>query len=513
MDKKRSVLNVSVSMFSRAVLLFAALYVRRLLIRRIGNDVNGLNSLYASIIGMLSVAELGVGSAIVYSMYSPIVSGNTEQVAALYCLYKKLYRIIGAVIFAAGLALMPFLPLFISDYDKLNVNVYGTFFLTLVSVVISYLYSAKTSLIEAHKDNYLTTGILTVSRLARFAMQAAAVLIWQSYAAFLACQILETLLIWGLTEAAVRHTHGNILVMRETVDDDTKSAVGNNVKAMFMHKIGTILVMSIDNMIISGFIGVAALGRYANYSLIAEVVSGTIGLFFSPLTSIVGHLCAAGNPEQAKHYFNRFYCLNYILGAVFFLGYCACADSVVTLCFGPGLDVSRSIIFIITLNQFTKYMRRTSLLFRDASGAFYNDRWKPVSEGVANLILSLLFVNLFPENYRIVGVIVATIITTLLICHVVEPYVVFHHVFGQSPRSFCLKNYAYIALFASCAFVITRLIKPCDSYAAALLVNGFISLMISAAALILLAIADKDFRAQVLALIRALPASFRRLHR
>lgn len=110
MDKRRSILNVTVSIISRITLLIAALFVRRLLIRYIGNDVNGLNSLYSSIIGMLAVAELGVGSAIVFSMYKPIVTGEKRKIAALYGLYKRIYRIIGAVIFCAGFFVMPFLP-------------------------------------------------------------------------------------------------------------------------------------------------------------------------------------------------------------------------------------------------------------------------------------------------------------------------------------------------------------------------------------------------------------------
>ena len=83
MDKKRSVLNVSVSILSRILMLIAAIIVRRLLIQKIGNDVNGLNSLYTDIIGMLAVAELGIGSAIIYSMYSPIVAGDRKKVSAL----------------------------------------------------------------------------------------------------------------------------------------------------------------------------------------------------------------------------------------------------------------------------------------------------------------------------------------------------------------------------------------------------------------------------------------------
>lgn len=504
MDKKRSILNVSVSVSSRIILLFAALYVRRLLIWHIGNDVNGLNALNTSIIGMLSVAELGVGSAIVFSMYSPIVHGDGRKVAALYGLYKRLYLMIGAVITAVGLIVTPFLPLLIGDYEKLNVNAQSAYLLTLTSVVISYLYSAKTSLIEAYKDNYITTGILTFSRLVRFAMQAAAILLWKSFTAFLICQIIETLLVWGLTEMAVRRRHADILAMRETVDGDTRAEVGRNVKAMFMHKIGTILVNGIDGLIISACIGVEALGKYSNYALIVGVVAGMIGLFFSSLTSVVGHLCAAGDPEQTRRYFDHFYCLNYILGFVFFLGYCAVVDGMVALCFGPGLGLSRAVVLIIALNQFVSFMRRTSLLFRDASGTFYNDRWKPVVEGVVNLLLSLLFVRILPEEYRIVGVIAATIITTLLICHTVEPHIVFRHVFHRAPWRFYLRNYGYIALFTACLLTMTRLVKPYGSAMATIIVNGSLSVLVSVAVLALLSAVDRGFRREVRALFQGI---------
>ena len=449
MDRKLGILNVGISILSRVILLVSALFVRRLLIRCIGNEVNGLNSLYSSIIGMLTVAELGVGNAIVFSMYRPIVAGDKRRVAALYCLYKKLYRIIGAVIFVAGLLVIPFLPYLVSDYESVNVNVYVTFLLTLVAVVLTYMYSAKTSLIVAHKNNYITTSIMTIARLIEYVLQAAAIYILRSYVAYLVCHIIETLIVWGLTEGAVRRLHGEIIVMNESVDPGTKSEIVRNIKAMFMHKIGTILVNSIDSMIISVFVGVVALGKYSNYALIASVMSGTLSLFFSPLTSIVGHLCAKGDSQRIKKYFQRFYNLNYILGTIFFLGYYVFVDEAVAICFEGGLKISRSVVFIITLNQFIQFMRHAALLFRDASGAFYYDRWKPVAEGVVNLTLSLIFVKTFPADYRVVGVIAATIITNLLICHIVEPYVLFKHVLKESCWGFYVKNYALIALFVS----------------------------------------------------------------
>lgn len=498
MDKRRSILNVSVSIFSRIILLIAAIFVRRLLIQNIGNNVNGLNSLYTSIIGMLTVAELGVGRAIVYSMYRPIVVGEKRQIAALYCLYRKLYRIIGTIIFIGGLVVIPFLPRLISDYEQVSVNVYSTFLLTLISVVISYLFAAKSSLIEAHKDNYITTGISTISGLVRYGLQIVAILIWKSFSVFLICQIISTLLIWVLTEGIVRHKYPDIIKQHEAVDASTRIEIIRNTKAMLMHKIGVILVNTIDSMIISGFIGVIILGKYSNYMYICSAMVGIINLFFTPLTSVIGHLCAEGNKEKTREYFDFFYCLNYILGVVFFLGYYSVIDAVVVLLFGPGLAVAHSITFIITLNQFIQYMRNAALLFRNASGTFYYDRWKPVAEGVVNFALSLFFVMFFPEEYKVVGVIVATIITNLLICDTVEPFVVFKHVFGQKPGKFYVKNYSYISLFVLALINMTLLTRKNSTALSGILVNGIISVAVSIILLGIVAVADKDFRNEVL---------------
>lgn len=502
MDKKRSFLNITASIASRIVLLISALIVRRLLIQYIGNDVNGLNSLYTGIIGMLAVAELGIGSAISYSMYKPVVDGDERQASALYHLYKLLYRLVAAVVLFGGLIVLLFLPHLINDYEDLNFNVYIPFLLTLVSVVLSYFYGAKISLIQAHKNNYITIGIVTVASLTRYVLQIITIIIWQSYNIYLVCQIIETLVIWSLTEIVVRRWYGGIIAEPKTnIDPETMVEIKKNIMAMFMHKVGTVLVNTIDSLIISVFIGVVILGKYSNYTLIIGVITSIISLFFTPLTSVVGHLCVAGNVQETKKWFDRFYSLNFILGFIFFLGYYAVIDNVVRLFFGPGLEMARSISFIITLNQFTTFMRRTTLLFRDASGTFYYDRWKPIGEGIANLVLSLLFVQVFPEDLRIVGVIVATIITTMLICHIVDPYVVFKHAFKMSVKEYYIRNYSYIALFTLALILMTYLTRPASSPVIGILVNGFISISVSLITLGFVAIVDKTFRAEVCTII------------
>ena len=497
MDKRRSVLNVTVSLLCHVLLLSVALLVRRILILNIGNEINGLNSLYASIIGMLGVAELGIGRAIVYSMYRPIVYRNVSQIAALYNLYKHIYWIIGGIVFLMGLLTIPFLPKLINDYSILSVNVPFTFLLTLIAVVLTYLYSSKTSLIEAHKDNYIITGITTISCLIKYALQVVVILIWKSFSLFLLCQIIGTLIMWFLTEVVIRNKYREIVITSAIVDQYKKQEIVSNSKAMVMHKFGTIMVQNIDNIIISFFLGVVILGKYSNYSYIATIMVGTISLFFTPLTSIIGHLCAKDNQRKTKAYFDKFYCINFILGVVFFFGYYAVIDYVVTFLFGAGLFVSRPIAFIITLNQFIQYMRNAALLFRNASGAFYYDRWKPVAEGISNLLLSLLFVAIFPKSLRIVGVIVATIITNLFVCDIVEPYVVFKYVFGDSPNSFYIKNYGYISLFAFSLIVMSWFVKKRAIGVVGFFLNGLLSICFSFVIIGLLIVLDKSFRNEV----------------
>ena len=151
MDRRKSILNVTVSLVFKIITMILVIFVKRILIQTCGNEVNGLNALYISVIGFLAVAELGVGSAITFCMYKPIVEGDHQQVSALYQLFRRLYLIISGIILAGGLLITPFIHHLAKDYAALDVNLYTTFVLMLISVVISYWFSAKTSLINAYK--------------------------------------------------------------------------------------------------------------------------------------------------------------------------------------------------------------------------------------------------------------------------------------------------------------------------------------------------------------------------
>lgn len=442
MDKKKSILNVTVAIAFKLILFALSILSRHMLIRYVGNDANGIHSLFLSILGVLSLTELGVGSAISYSMYQPIVDKDEKKVAALYHMFVKIYRIIGVALLGLGLAVTPLIPTLANEYQA-EFSLHITFLIMLVSVAFTYTYNAKIALVNAHKNNYITTTIVSVGQIVLFAMQILVLYLYKSFELFLISRIVSEIVQAILIDLYVKKYYKEILRLKEKVDDDTKSEVVKNIKAMFMHKVGGVLINSTDSIIISLFVSVYVLGLYSNYTVIISAMAGVLGLFFSPLTSVIGHMCAERNVEQDEKYFGLMYFLNYALGCLFYLGYYGIIDNLIVLFFGEGLTMQWYVPFVVTLNYFIQFMRQSVLLFRDATGVFYNDRWKPFAEGLLNIILSVLFV----QWIGIVGVIVATIITNLLICHIVEPWVLYRNVFGKKPTKYYFANFGSIALF------------------------------------------------------------------
>lgn len=465
-----------------------ALVTQRLLIRFCGNEVNGLNALYIGIVDFLAVIEFGIGGAITFCMYKPVVEGNQEQVSALYFLFRRLYRIVALVILLIGLALTPFIQYLAKDYAQLDVNMQGTFLLVLISSVITYLFGAKAALFNAHKNNYVATAISSGGFALQRIMQIVVLAVNRSFVWYLVSRIVAALVQWTITEIIAKKKYHRIVSHKQALNENTKVEAYKTVRAMALHKIGGILANTVDSVVISAFIGVVALGYYTNYTTILKAMSGTLLLIFTSLTSVIGHLFVRENRQTAQKYCEAFQMLNFLLGIVFYLGYYAIIDNLVVVFFGEGLTIAKELSFVMAFNGFVNFVRQSMLLFRDATGTFYYDRWKSILEGITNIVLSVVFIRWL----GVLGVIVAKILANLLICHIVEPYVIYKHAFGVSPKRHYIRNYAMIAIFAAALLILHFSMISMDNQWLELLVNGCISVGISGVVCLLTMLRYKD---------------------
>ena len=321
----------------------------------------------------------------------------------------------------------------------------------------------------------------------QYILQIITLFFTQSFVLYLLCRIISVLAQWFATEIICRKKYHPILKNIAKLDVCTKNNVKKNIKAMFIHKMGQVLSSTVDSVVISAFVGVIALGKYSNYTMILSSMSGVIVLVFTSLTTVIGHLYVEENKSTSRDYFECFHLLNFVLGTVFFLGYYAVADNLIEILFSSELRISKDASLVITLNGFIHFMRFSVLTFRDATGTFYQDRWKPLIEGLVNLILSIILV----KNIGMTGVIVATIATNLLICHVIEPYVLYKYAFSKTPKHFYLKNYCMMLAFAVVVCAMNRFLVVGTSAWKCLIVNGAISLLFSLTLSIFAILLDK----------------------
>lgn len=506
MDKNKAKINITVSIVFRFVTLIIALFSRRYLVLYLGSEANGIYSLFVSILGFLSIAELGIGTAITFSMYKPIVDDDKQILTGLYNLYRKFYLWIGIIVLIGGLAILPFLPLLAKDNTG-EFNLYITYLIFLVSALLTYLYAYKTSFINAHKDNYITTIIRSVGLILEAALQIVVIVVLQSFIGFFLAILVSGLLQWGATNIIFQKKYKSKLSENSVLPDNVKREVTKNTKAMFIHKIGGLLVTTSTSIIISALISVTILGKYSNYILIMTGMSGVLTLIFSSITSIVGHSFATNSVDQVHSQFKKIYSLNFIIGLVLYSGFYAVASNIVFIIFGSDQIVGDDIVLFISINYFILFMRSTTLLFKDASGNFFHDRFKPLFEGILNIVLSLILIN----SMGILGILLSHIIANLFICHIVEPFVLYKYGFEKPVSKYYFINYLIIILFVINLLLYKRVnVFDFHNPWINLLVNGGVSITISLTTIILLYIFIIPFKKIINGMLKTGFASFRK---
>lgn len=442
MDKK-SFYNIFSGFFMKIIILFISLFVRNFLIKYVGNEANGIISLFSSIIGVLCITELGVGAAITYSMYKPIAEKNISKITALYNFYKVIYRRIAIIIFALAAAFIPFLNFFLKDFS-LDYNIYLLFFIQLFGVIVVYFFSADISLINAYKRNYITILVLSFIQIIKIVIQALVLILTANLYLYLLATVVSEIIHMIIIKIYSKKSFADVVLGSfNEIDVDTKKQIIKDIKSIFLHKVGGILVNTIDSIVISTVLGVAILGYYSNYLLLINSLITICTMVFTQMISTIGQKFVEENKSVMKNFFMKYYLVNYMLASIMFFCFYTAADSFIDFAFGDGLNLERNIVLVISINYFIQFMRRTVLTFKDSAGLFYPDRYKPIIEGVVNLILSLIFVQIF----GVIGVILSTIITNLFICHLVEPFVLFKYGFENTPKKYYLCNFSFICIF------------------------------------------------------------------
>lgn len=407
---KNAVRNIYSGLFNKIFTIFFPFLIRTVLIKKIGIEYAGLNSLFSSVLQVLNLTELGFASAVVYSMYKPIAENDTATICALLNFYKRVYFIIGLVILAIGTAIMPFLPHLIKGTVPQDINIYALYSIFLVNTSVSYLlFGYKNSLLNAHQRRDVISNILTITQGLMNLFQLIILVAIGNYYLYVIMMPLFTVLNNVLVGIATKQMFPEYSC-KGKLDIAIQKDIRKKVAGLMISKLAQTSRNSFDSIFISAFLGLAMTTIYSNYFLIISAITGILNIITNSMQAGIGNTLQTETKEKNYENLKKFNLLY-----TFFVGWC----STCMLCiYQPFMEVWLGREFLLPFGAVTLlclyfYILKSgdiNSLYFNASGMWWEGKYRAIVESLLNLAGNFTLVKLM----GIYGIILATIISSTI---------------------------------------------------------------------------------------------------
>lgn len=404
--------NIAFGLIQRVYQLLVPFAMRTAMIYWLGVEYLGLDGLFTSILSVLNLAELGVGSAMVYSMYKPVAEDDHTAICALMKQYKTYYRMIGLVVLIGGLIICPFVPKLISGDLPVGLNVYILFLLNLAATVLSYwLFAYKNSLLQAYQRVDVVSKVTMVVNTVRYALQFVLLFIFHDYYIYLIVTLVSQAGINICTAIVVDKMFPDFKAEGE-IDKQEKKAINRRIRDLFTAKLGSVVVNSVDTLVISAFLGLTVLAVYQNYYYIITALLSIVNILIFSCTSGIGNSIIT---ETKQKNLNDLKTFTLIISMVS----CFCMACLLNI-YQPFMKIwvqKENLMFdypaVICFSIYFFIVEINTLLnsYKDAAGIWHEDRFRPLVTAVVNLVLNVIMV----QFWGVYGILLSTVISMLLI--------------------------------------------------------------------------------------------------
>ena len=455
---KKSIINITSAFIGQTLAILFGFVTRMIFVKQLGDTYVGINGLCTSIVGLLSLAELGVGESINYKLYKPLAENDVEKLKSIMKLYRTVYWVIGIVITVIGFALLPFLKFFLKASEVQSVDqLYLIFILFVLNSASSYFFSYKRALIISDQKRYIVniyhyafyclmniSQILILLKTKNFILYLVVMIV---------CTVSQNIIISYRADKLYPY-----LKEKNTnpLGNNDVSEIKKNTLALLYHKIGSQVVNSTDNILASKIIGIAIVGVYSNYLLVTTALNSIIAQLFSAITASVGNLGATENEEKSEAILHTLFFGNFCFISVVCAAFYSSIEILISKMFGAQRVLTHDVLICIVINLYLYNIRRTAWTFRDGYGLFWYDRYKALIEAGLNLILSIIL----GMKLGLTGIFIGTIVSTSVTSLWIEPYILYKYVFKTMPYKYysVLAKYSIITMIdCICCRLLVRL--------------------------------------------------------
>lgn len=411
--KKNATRNIIFGTCLKLYQIVVPFLMRTIMIYFMGVQYLGLNSLFTSVLQVLNLAELGVGSAMVYSMYKPVAEHDNNTICALMGLYRKYYRIIGMVVLAAGCVIIPFVPHLIKSDVPEGINIYVLYVMNLLATVFTYwLYAYKNSILQAYQRNDIVSKVTIITDTIKYILQIFTIVFLKNYYMYVLVLILLQIASNIITAAVVTRMYPEYRCKGSLPKEDV-AQINSRIRDLFTSKIGAVIVNSADTVVISAFLGLTVLAIYQNYFFIISSVIAFIAVVFNSCTAGIGNSIIVETKEKNYNDFKKF---------TFLIAWIAGFCTVCIVCLmqpfmniwmngNEKLMLGMSEVVCFCIYFFVYEIQQLLLTYKDAAGMWHEDKYRPLVTALTNLALNIIMVQFF----GLYGVLLSTVISIIFI--------------------------------------------------------------------------------------------------
>lgn len=442
MRVNNSAKNIRIGVISQIVIIFLGFVSRKVFIDSLGAEYLGINGLLTNVLSMLALVESGIGASIIYSLYKPLATNDKSKVIALIQLFKKAYTIIALAILILSIIIYPFV-LRIMDVSNTIPSIEIVYLIFVLKNMVTYLNAHKVSLINADQKGYIITTINMGFQIVVTLVKIFVLLKTQNFLLYLIIELLMFIVQTVYISIIVNKRYPYIKTAENyPLDKQETLIIKNNIKALFLHNIGSFCIFGTDNILISAYVGIVTVGLYSNYTMILGQLNSLISSILDGIGSSVGNLLAIESTFKSYSIFKVIYLINFWICSISVIFLYNLVEPFINWWIGKGYLLDSITFTILLINFYITGMRSSILTFKSKAGIFVQDKYFPLVEAAINLVISIILV----KTIGLAGIFLGTTISTLSTVFWNVPRLVYKNVFQVSLILYFTKYIYYFGI-------------------------------------------------------------------
>ena len=414
MRVKKTLKNSIYSFSSYVLLLALGLISRKLFLDAFHLEFAGYDALFSNIFSILTLAEMGVGFIINYSIYRELANGNKDEIAKLVMIYKYMYRIIGTAVTIIGFIIFFFLEYLITDNTASWSYIRIIYLLQLSTIVCTYFLSYRRILYISDQKEYVVIKVDTVANIILRIVRIAIIVFLHNYIIYLIAAILSNVIANIIIAHKCNRDYPYARKASINKEDFQKRNFFSDIKNFLVHKVADIVYFGVDNIIISILLGINSVGLFGNYHYLTVQVSALIKRITNPLQASIGNLVYSDtSDERGSEIFYAFELMGFFIASFVAISYLVLFQPFIARIWLKDETYLLPYIFVVftAINGYIKWNQQIVFYFRCSFGKYDKDKWYMMASAIVNLGISVALA----RSMGLPGIMLGTVIGHLFI--------------------------------------------------------------------------------------------------